>query len=329
VIFAQGEFMNNYGSSAAALFAVHARQARQAESPWQADFEAWLLGTPTRKQKQRSALTIEAYLRDVKLFAEWSQKVNGMAFEPEYLNKTDLTSYFKGLESSPATHNRKLASLRILITWARETGQLDYDPAAWIPAIDATRESPRDVEDADWKKLEAAAQSQAHSLIGLRDLLIFRLLGSAGLRIHEVVGLQLDDLHLADGYIHILGKGQKHRKVRVGGKLVQVILDWQAKMPVSLDGTLVTDLKGNAIDRISAWRRFEMIAAAAGVKTTPHAMRHTYIYRFMDKLMAGDKGKLPAAIDAVCQQTGDRPEVILAYYTRARESEMRAVAEEM
>lgn len=296
---------------------------------WNEAFALWLRQTPTRKARKRADLTLDAYLRDVQLLAKYFEQVNAEAFTPALLNSTDLNAYFKPLEEKPSTYNRKLASVRMLITWARQTGQLDYDPAAWIPFMDAIRESPRDVQAEEWERLEAAAENQAHDLIGLRDLLIFRLLGSAGLRIHEVVGLRLDDLHLADGYIHILGKGQKHRKVRVGGKLVAVIRNWQTQMPKSLENTLVTDLKGHAIDRITAGRRFGIIAEAAGVKATPHSMRHTYIYRYMDKFMAGDKGKLPAAIDAVCQQTGDRPEVILAYYTRARESEMRAVAEEM
>ena len=100
-------------------------------------------------------------------------------------------------------------------------------------------------------------------------------------------------------------------------------------MPVSVEGTLITDEQGSSIGREQAWRRFVTIAETAGVNTTPHAMRHTYVLRYMDAYMGGDKGKLPAAIDAVCQQTGDKPEVILAYYTRARESDMRAAAEAM
>lgn len=320
-----------YQSGAASLFAGHTREVR-ATLHWSEAFALWLYATPTRKQKRRSALTLAAYQGDVRIFADWFERVNGEAFEPDLLNTLDVTAYFKGLEAAgkPATYNRKLASLRMLITWARETGLLEYDPAAWLPFADATRESPRDVQADEWSKLEAAAEGYlADDPLGLRDLLIFRLLGSAGLRIHEVVGLRLDDLHLADGYIHVLGKGQKHRKVRVGGKLVRVMGEWLERMPNPVDGTLVTNLSGQSIDRVSAWRRFGLIAEAAGVKTTPHAMRHTYIYRYMDAFMAGDKGRLPAAIDAVCQQTGDRPEVILQYYTRARESEMRAVAEVM
>jgi integrase/recombinase XerD len=154
-------------------------------------------------------------------------------------------------------------------------------------------------------------------------------MSNAGLRISEVIDLQLSDLHLDDGYIHVFGKGQKHRKVKVGGRLVAKINAWLSRMPASIEGTLVTDDKGLSIGREQAWKRFTAIAEKAGVNTTPHAMRHTFVLRFMDAVMNGDPSKMPAAIDAVCQQTGDRPEVILAYYTRARESDMRAAAEVM
>lgn len=317
-----------YTSGDASLFAVMARTAR---SSWLDDFRAWLEANPTRKQRGRSELTVDAYVGDARQFATFLEQCNGQGFEPGLLNSIDVKAFFKNLEGAgkPATYNRKLASMRMLIGWAREMGMLDYDPAAWIPFQDATRESPRDVQPDEWARLEMAAEAGRADLLGLRDLLIFRLMGSAGLRIHEAVELRLDDLHLEDGYIHVLGKGQKHRKVRVGGKLVKVIREWMERMPKSVDGTLVTDMRGRSIDRITAWRRFELIAQAAGVACTPHALRHTYIYRFMDAIMAGDQGKLPAAIDAVCQQTGDRPEVILQYYTRARESDLRAVAEVM
>ncbi len=298
---------------------------------WLEAFGLWLKRTPTRKAGERSKLTLDAYLRDARLFADWFTETNGCIFSPDQLNSTDLKAYFKSLadQGKPATYNRKLASMRMLITWARSEGLLEYDPAEWIPFVDATRKSPRDLMGEERLKLEYTVEAGEGTLIGLRDSLIFFLMDDAGLRIHEVVTLKLSDLHLEDGFIHVLGKGGKHRDIKVGSRLsskIRLWLEWKAD---SIDGTLITDEGGRAICREQAWKRFTAIAGQAGVKTTPHAMRHTFVLRYMEAYMRGDPWRLPAAIDAVCQQTGDRPDVILAYYTRARESDMRAAAEEM
>jgi site-specific recombinase XerD len=296
---------------------------------WRIEFGLYLRGTPTQKNRERSFLTLEAYERDLSLMAAWFEKLNKTAFEPGQLNAMDLKAYFKMLEDScqPSTYNRKLASVRMLIKWSRLNNILDYDPAEWIPFIDATRKSPRDLNDAERVRLEEVALAGEETLIGLRDSLMFFLMSDAGLRIDETVKLQLTDLHLDQGYIHVLGKGRKHREVKIGAKLINKIRTWLNRKPDSIEGTLITDDAGLSIKRGQAWRRFVLIRNAAGVMATPHAMRHTYVMRFMDAYMSGDPFKLPAAIDAVCQQTGDKPEVILAYYTRARESDMRAAAE--
>lgn len=300
---------------------------------WFESFALHLRTTPTNKRRERSQLTLEAYLRDVRLFSEYFKQSNGLEFTPDQLNATDLKNWLSN-EIKPATYNRRLASMRMLINWSRQIGVIDYDPAEWIPFMDATRESPRDLSEAERDALVAVAENGSHlkscnRFYQLRDLLLFRLLDGAGLRISEAIDCQRKDVHLDEGYIDVVGKGKKYRKVRIGGRLVEVIASWLKLMPDSIDGALVTDEHGHAIDRNAAWRRFVMMAETAGVNATPHACRHTFIYRFMDAVMSGDKGKLPAAIDAVCQQTGDRPEVILAYYTRARESDIRAAAEVM
>lgn len=295
---------------------------------WLEAFGLHLRSTPTSKRRERSKLTLDAYLSDVQLFAEYFRRVNGQAFSPELLNTTDLKNWLAE-DIKTATYNRRLASMRMLITWSRSIGLLDYDPAEWIPFADATRKSPRDVSDDERLMLEAAAEQGECTFIGLRDSVFFFLMDDAGLRIHETVTLKLSDLHLDDGYIHVLGKGKKHRDVKVGSRLISKVRAWLAVKPESREGTLITDDRGFAIDRGQAWRRFVLIAERAGVRCTPHAMRHTYVLRYMDAYMKSDPWKLPASIDAVCQQTGDRPEVILAYYTRARESDMRAAAEAM
>jgi len=296
---------------------------------WNIEFGLWLRQTPTQKHTERDHLSVSAYEGDLQQMSRWFTDRYQVQFSPDQLNSANLREYFDGLDVAPATYNRKRASARLLVKWSRLVGVLDYDPMEWIPAQDAVRESPRDIEEQDRLKLEAVAEAGEGSLLGLRDSVMFFLMNSAGLRVSEVIDLLLSDLHLDEGFIHVFGKGNKHRKVKVGGRLVEKIRLWLNRKPDSIEGTLLTSEDGLAIGRGQAWRRFVAIAEAAGVDASPHDCRHTYILRFMDAVMSGDPSKLPAAIDAVCQQTGDRPEVILKYYTRARESDVRAVAEVM
>lgn len=296
---------------------------------WRIEFGLWLRQTPTQKRTERSHLSVDAYASDIEQMSRWFASRYGVEFSPDQLNSANCQEYFESMDFAPATYNRKRASVRLLVKWCRQVGVLDYDPMEWIPVQDAVRESPRDVAQADRLKLEQAADAGEADLLGLRDSVMFYLMNSAGLRISEVIGLMLSDLHLDDGYIHVFGKGAKHRKVKVGGRLVKKICLWLNRKPDSVEGTFMTAENGLPITRGQAWRRFVDIADAAGVDASPHDMRHTYVLRYMDEVMSGDSSKLPAAIDAVCQQTGDRPEVILKYYTRARESDIRAAAEVM
>lgn len=299
---------------------------------WLESFGLWLHNTPTQKRRERSRLTIQAYLQDVELYARWSEGLTGVPFAPGLLNAADLKTYFSMLElnSKPATYNRKLASIRMLINWARGDGLIDHDPTEWIPFIDAVRKSPRDVSDDERMRLEAAAEAGEDSLIGMRDSLLFFLMSELGLRISEAIGVMLSDLHLDQGYIHVVGKGKKHRDVIIGSSMiVDKIRAWLAIKPDSIEGTLITDENGYAIGREQAWRRFVAIAEKAGVNTTPHAMRSTYVIRYTAAFMQGDPTRLITAIKAACKQTGDTPEVVMAFYAEPRESDMRAAAEAM
>lgn len=296
---------------------------------WRIDFGLWLRNTSSQKRKKRSVLTLDAYELDIKLMAAWFEQKFGMAFEPCQMNMQNVGEYFSQFENQPATHKRKLASLRLLIRWGLSAELIDHDPSVWIAYVDAVEETPRDLDDAERKQLEAVAEAGESTLLGLRDSIIFFLMNDAGLRISEVIGLLLSDLHLDEGYIHVLGKGMKHRKVRIASRLIGKIRMWLDRKPDSVEGTLVTSDTGLAIGRQAAWTRFCLLREEAGVKGTPHEMRHTYVIRYMDAFMKGDARRWGAALKAVCQQTGDDVKTIIKYYTSPRDSDMRAAAEAM
>ncbi len=323
----------------------------QGEGAWRVEFGLWLRNTPSQKRRRRSVLALDAYERDMRLMARWFEEQYHLPFEPSQMNVQNLGEYFAPLEKQPATHKRKLASLRLFIRWAMEAERIEQDPSVWIAYVDVVEEAPRDLNDEEREQLEAAAEAGESSLLGLRDSVIFFLMNDGGLRISEVIGLLESDLHLDEGYIHVLGKGMKHRKVRVASRLIGKIRLWldastrsaRRRKPTltpalypdghtSLQGegaALITDERGFAIGRQAAWTRFVLLRDMAGVKATPHSMRHTYVIRYMDAFMKGDPQRWGAALKAVCQQTGDDVKTIIKYYTSPRDSEMRAAAEAM
>lgn len=294
----------------------------EVSTDWRVDFGLWLRQTPSQKKKRRSELSLEAYERDIKLMAAWFAEKYAIAFEPCQMNIQNVGEYFALFENAPATHKRKLASLRLLIRWAMDTELIDLDPSAWIAYVDVVEEAPRDLNDEERVMLELAAEENESTLIGLRDSVIFFLMNDAGLRISEVIGLLLSDLHLDEGYIHVLGKGTKHRKVRIASRLIGKIRLWLDRMPPSIEGTAVTDEQGLAIGRQAAWTRFCLLRDMAGVNATPHSLRHTYVIRLMnayvnDFMQSSTKGGAQAfgkALKIVCHQTGDDEKTILKYY---------------
>ncbi|RJP53331.1 MAG: hypothetical protein C4583_04960 [Anaerolineaceae bacterium] len=298
---------------------------------WREEFGLWLRNTPSQKNRARDQKTLEAYERDIKLMAVWYQDRYAVDFEPSQINTVNLQEYFVQFENAPKTHKRKLASVRLLIKWAMLAGELDSDPSEWIGYVDAVEEAPRDVTPDEQSRLEAAAQAleESGTLLGQRDSLILHLMLDMGLRISEAIEVKRSDLDLENGKIHVLGKGKKHRWPHVKSALANRIRAWLDRMPVALEGTLITDERGNAIDRHTAWVRFTLIAEAAGVTCTPHSMRHTFVMNYMAAYMRGDPSRFPAALKAASQETGDNEVVLLKYYTGPRESEMRAAVEAM
>lgn len=301
---------------------------------WRIEFGLYLRNTPSQKNKKRDPKSLEAYERDIRLMGDWYTAKFDMQFEPAHMNQVNLQEYFVQFNQAPATHKRKLASVRLLIKWARETGMIDHDPSAWIPFVEAVDESPRDLLPEEEARLRAVAEALEAdgSLLGMRDSLFLHLMLDAGLRISEAIELKINDLEKLDkGKMHVFGKGAKHRNPHVKSTLANRIRLWLDRMPVSVQGTLITSETGLSITRGHAWRIFVEIAQAANVQATPHTMRHQFVMNYIAAYMSGDPlgRKLGAALKAASQETGDNVEVLLKYYTSPRESEMRAAVEAM
>lgn len=299
---------------------------------WETDFRFWL-------REERSELTISAYMNDVFHFAAFFRRENGCEFSPSDLTAVDVKKYFAEQDAdksvAPASRNRRLATLRVLVKWAAQAGLLDYDPTISIKR-QPVELSPRDRTIGEMQSLNAAVsagahlkcQSRGHTWLGLRDRVMWILFNGAGLRISEVVGLDVADLDFASNRITVLGKGGKKAPVDVSGEMMTELSEWLRTRGVE-STAVVTDRDGRRITREQAWRRIKMIASAAGISDLkPHDLRHTYAYALADKFK--DQGLPEFAIkNGVRRQMRHADEKTTGLYFGVRESQIRAAVEAM
>lgn len=291
---------------------------------WMEAFGAWL------HEHDRMPKTIEAYLQDLRHYSRYFGELNAMNVKT-YFAMQDADNTVK-----PSSRNRRLASLRVFVEWAVEMGLMDADPTVSVRRVKFEL-SPRNRTADEMKKLESVAVShehlkcktQHHSLLGLRDELIWNLFKHAGLRIHEIAGLKICDVDMQANVIRVLGKGAKKADVIVPQRLIDVIASWIKHAPVSFEGYLVTDWNGHSITTSQVRRRVQLMGETCGVKQLrPHDLRHTYVYDVLDTmLMQGIN--MPVALDAARKQARHGDAKTTMMYLRARDSQIRAAVEAM
>ena len=300
---------------------------------WAEEFGVWL------KDHDRRPNTISAYLQDLRHFGVFFQKENGESFTPTLLNATDVKKYFAWQDGdknvATTSRNRRLASLKVLVEWAVEVGILEYDPTICIKR-QAFELAPRDRSTDEMDHLNMVVSegshlrcnSEGHAWLGLRDRMIWILMKDAGLRIHEVAGLDLDDMDFESNKIHVLGKGGKKAPVIVSTSFMESITSWLALRPASACYALITDQKGQRLSTGQIRRRIKMMGEAAGVKNlNPHDLRHTFVYSILDQMLK--KGEhMPVALDAARKQARHGDAKTTMMYLRSRDSQIRAAMEE-
>ncbi len=210
---------------------------------------------------------------------------------PECLTKRILTltpmeirSYLAVLRSSDyskATTARKLATLRSFYKYLVRTEQIDSSPVSVIrtPKLDKRLPKFLDIQQID-TLLEAP---DTQTLLGARDKAILETIYSAGLRISEVVSLNIEDLDEFGGAVRIRGKGKKERLAPLGTKAIEAINLYVNMRNDLLEATLrkgplFINRTGKRLSDRSVRRKLDKYLPMAGIHThiSPHALRHSF-----------------------------------------------------
>jgi integrase/recombinase XerC len=242
-------------------------------------FARWL-----ESERRASPHTVKAYLGDLSGYASYLA-ATGVALVP---SSPLAVRGWLGREagtSGPASLGRKLSSVRSLYRFLVKERLAPGNPARSVQAPRKPRKLPEVLPEEEVAALvEAPALSEP---LSLRDRAFLELLYSSGLRVSELVGLDVDGIDLAEGLVRVLGKGRKERVVPVGRPALQALSRWlEEGRPVLLAGpdgsrardALFLNYRGGRLTARSVGRRLDGWVVAAGLPrhVHPHVLRHCF-----------------------------------------------------
>jgi integrase/recombinase XerD len=231
--------------------------------------------------------TLAAYRRDLNHFTRFL----GRRQRPlRHLTAADVVDYVEELRRGglrAATVARRLAAVRGLTRYLVRERWLPADPTELLERPRAGRPLPRTLTAADVAALLEAPDVATPR--GLRDRAMLELLYATGLRAAECLGLGLQDVNLAAGYVICQGKGQKQRLVPLGeeaGRWIRRYLEAARPHLVRRGdpGFLFVNARGGPLSRQALWGIVRRAARAAGVHgpVSPHVLRHSFASHLLE-----------------------------------------------
>jgi integrase/recombinase XerC len=236
-------------------------------------------------ERDLTAHTVRAYVADVGGLLEHARRLGHQ--DVSDLDLRTLRSWLANqqtLGKSRTTLARRATAARVFTGWLARTGRAATDAGASLASPKARRSLPPVLRSDEARDLIRAAAELADdgSPTGLRDVAMLELLYATGIRVGELVGLDVDDVDRERLVVRVLGKGRKERSVPYGLPAAQALERWLAlgrpKLLVEgAGGALFLGVRGRRIDqravRTLVHRRIAQVPGAPDIG--PHGLRHT------------------------------------------------------
>ncbi len=234
-------------------------------------------------EKRAADLTVVAYqadLHNLKGFCE-ARKILRWR-EVQVADIREFVAIRHKQDISAKSIQRELAAIRSFYRYLLKKQQVDMNPAVGVRAPKTAKKLPK-VLDVD--QVAGMLDTKPDSLLEIRDLAMFELFYSSGLRLNELVMLDMTDLDLNDGGLRIrFGKGNKQRQVPVGSKAIKAIENWREVRPVTASQALFVSAKGERLGCRSVQLRLKRWCVKHGVAehVHPHMLRHSFASHFLE-----------------------------------------------
>ncbi len=249
---------------------------------WQSSlrgFKAYL-----KLERSLSENTIEAYLRDVdKLLQFFSSRSEEK--KPEAVTTVDLKDFLvwvNQLGMIPSTQARVLSGLKAFFKYLILEGNIDSDPSALLESPKMSRRLPDTLNIQEINSIMDAIDLSKPE--GMRNKAMLETLYGSGLRVTELIGLNISNLHLDIEFIKILGKGNKERLVPIGSQAIKYLRIYLEEARVHIpvkpgkEDFVFLNRRGSPLSRVMVFLIIKDLAQVAGIpkNISPHTFRHSF-----------------------------------------------------
>jgi integrase/recombinase XerC len=236
-------------------------------------------------ERNASELTVKSYREDLTQAAGFFTEKLGKA-TPERLTTRLMRAYLAWLNEqgyAKTTIARRIAAVRSWCRFLCRQGTLKTNPAEGLRGPRQDKKLPNFLSPEDLARL--LATPPADTPLGCRDRAILETLYSAGVRVSELTGLNLDDVDFDDGCAIVRGKGKRERLVLLGEECRDALQTWLAfRGKVTKTPALFVNKNGTRLTSRSVGRLVEKYLAQAGLdpRASPHTLRHSFATHLLD-----------------------------------------------
>ncbi|MCQ8116188.1 tyrosine recombinase XerC [Methylomonas rosea] len=233
-------------------------------------------------EKRVADHTSTNYQRDLKRFQSFCN-VQELGLWQQVQDR-DVRNYIAGRHKNgigSKTIQRELAALRSFYRFLLKTNQVAHNPAQHVQAPKVSKRLPH-VLDVD--QMMGMLNAMPDSVLEIRDLAMFELFYSSGLRLSELVMLDLSDIDFSEGFLRVrFGKGGKQRQLPIGKKALEALKVWLANRPGSGQAVFVS-LQGCRLSQRSVQLRLDRWGKKNGIAEHlhPHMLRHSFASHLLE-----------------------------------------------
>ncbi len=257
------------------------------DEAWRADFLNWVVAN-----KGLVKLTKEAYGRDLEEFCRWLHSVDARLSTAKEDHIVLYVDYLRDRQRKAATVARQVVAIRQFFSFlVHERALLPEDPSAEVAVPIVQGDSPKALTEEQVRELLASPVGEEPATY--RDRAILEVLYGCGLRVAELVGLEVDDVDLDGQLLTVFGKGRRERIVPLGSAAHEALSQWMSgagrQAALSLRSSSHKDIetavflsvggpdRGTRLSRMGAWRivRRHGDKVGLGEELTPHVLRHS------------------------------------------------------